>query len=133
MENNRTELLHQIARKYVNDGLGAGDFTAIPYHENVTLRAPLNPGGSELAISGRSTLEATWWKPLPDLIAGVDLIDSFVNKDLSGVTVEFHCHIANPACTLRIMDRFVIDEDGRITGQENFFDPRDVTSPGWKD
>jgi hypothetical protein len=30
------------------------------------------------------------------------------------------------------MDRFSIDESGEITAQENFFDPRDITHPGWQ-
>ncbi len=131
MQNDRTKKLHQIARSYVVDGLGAGNFDAIPYHESVSLRAPLNPGGSEVALNGRETLRSTWWKPLPDLVAGVELIDSFVNEDQSGVTVEFHCHIAQPSCTLRIIDRFEVDNDGKITSQENFFDPRNITNPGW--
>jgi hypothetical protein len=66
------------------------------------------------------------------LVGGVDLVDSYVNKDNTAVTVEFHCHIIQPACTLRIIDRFTINEDGEITEQENFFDPCDITNPGWR-
>jgi hypothetical protein len=46
--------------------------------------------------------------------------------------VEFLCHIRAPACTLRIIDRFKVDAMGLIVEQENFFDPRDVTHPGWQ-
>ncbi len=56
-------------------------------------------------------------------------MDTYVNRDLTAVAVEFLCHIRQPACTLRVVDRFTVDTAGRITGQENFFDPRDVTQP----
>jgi hypothetical protein len=38
----------------------------------------------------------------------------------------------NPPATWRVADRFTVDEDGRIVEQENHFDPRDVTNPGWQ-
>ncbi len=37
------------------------------------------------------------------------------------------------SCTLRVIDRLQVNDEGKITSQENFFDPRDVTNPGWKD
>ncbi len=129
----RSDALHEIARIYVEDGLGSGNFDAIPYHENISLRAPLNPGGSAKPITGREQLKETWWAPLPQLVAGTTYLDSYVNRDESAVTVEFYCDIAQPSCRLRIVDRFKVDDNGMITEQENFFDPRDVTNPGWKE
>ena len=84
-------------------------------------------------MTGRDNLKETWWAPLPDLVSRVEVIDSYVNEELSAVTVEFLCHIEAMSCTLRIIDRFRVNGDGQITSQENFFDPRDVTNPGWKD
>ena len=46
--------------------------------------------------------------------------------------VEFRCRIDAMSCTLRIIDRFTVNDAGEITSQENFFDPRDVTNPGWR-
>jgi len=128
----RSEKLHEIARDYVLKGLGKKNFNAIPYHEEVGLRAPLCPGGNENRLAGKKNLLEQWWAPLPNLLKGVDLIDTYVNKSETAVTVEFWCHIAEPSCTLRIIDRFTIDDDGLIREQENFFDPRDVTDPGWR-
>ena len=76
----------------------------------------------------------TWWAPLPSLIGPARLMDSCVNQDLTAVTVEvhleIHLEIPNLKCTLlRIIDRFTVDADGRITAQENFFDPSAVTNP----
>ncbi|MBX2820767.1 MAG: nuclear transport factor 2 family protein [Rhodothermaceae bacterium] len=129
----RAARLHAIARGYVTEGLGKKNFEAIPYSENVVLRAPIAPGGSTNPLSGRETVRATWWAPLPDLVDEVEVVDSYVNEALSAVTVEFYCTLSHPACTLRIVDRFIVNEDGEITGQENFFDPRDISHPGWRE
>ena len=129
----KTAMLHQLARNYVLKGLGAKNFDAIPYADKVILRAPLCPGGSSKPLAGKENLRSVWWAPLPSLIGNVKLIDSFVNEKNSVVSVEFHCEILNPACTLRVIDRFVVNEEGKITEQENFFDPRDVVQPGWND
>ena len=130
--NERAQQLHELGRNYVAS-LGGGDFDSIPYVETIKLRAPLCPGGSAISLIGRDNLKEKWWAPLPDLVSGVELIDSYVNEELSAVTVEFLCHIEAMSCTLRIIDRFRVNGDGQITSQENFFDPRDVTNPGWKD
>lgn len=129
---NKTDFLHQIARTYVLKGLGEKNFDAIPYSDDVTLSAPLCPGGSENPLTGIENLRQQWWTPLPSLLGGVDFIDSYVNNEKNAVSVEFRCHIINPACTLRIMDRFIINSEGKIISQENFFDPRDITNPGSK-
>jgi hypothetical protein len=33
---------------------------------------------------------------------------------------------------LRVADRFTVNCAGKIIEQENHFDPRDVTNPGWQ-
>ena len=125
-------MLHQLARDYVIKGLGAKNFDAIPYDDSIELRAPLCPGGSANPLKGKENLRTQWWAPLPSLIGKVDVIDSYVNEDNSSVAIEFHCQILNPSCTLRIFDRFMVNDEGKIIKQENFFDPRDVTQPGWR-
>ena len=125
----RSRLLHQVASNYVVNGLGGKNFDAIPYHKDVVLRAPLCPGGSNTPLKGKENLRSQWWAPLPSLLKGVDIIDSYVNSEETAVTVEFHCHILQPACTLRVIDRFIVNDEGEIIDQENFFDPRDVTNP----
>jgi len=124
------KMLHQIARGYVINGLGAKNFDAIPYDDNVVLRAPICPGGSETPLTGKENLRNVWWAPLPSLVGRVDVINSYVNEHSSTVAVEFHCEIINPSCTLRVVDRFIVNKEGKITEQENFFDPRAITNPG---
>ena len=132
MVTTKKEMLHSIARDYVTKGLGEKNFDAIPYADAVELRAPICSGGSEKALVGKDNLKNNWWAPLPTLVGKTKVIDSFVNNDSTAVTVEFHCEILNPACTLRIIDKFTINDEGNITAQENFFDPRDLTHPGSK-
>ncbi len=129
----RSAQLHALAREYVTEGLGKKNFDAIPYADDVTLRAPLLPGGSANPIAGRENLRTVWWAPLPGLLGDVEVLDTFVNQDLSAVTVEFLCGITDPQCTLRVVDRLKVNAEGKIVEQENFFDPRDVTNPGWQD
>ena len=129
----RRAQLHAIARDYVTEGLGKKNFDAIPYDDNISLRAPFCPGGVYVPLVGKENLRRTWWPPLPDLVGEVQIFDTFVNEDLTAVTVEFHCGIVDPSCTLRIVDRFKVNSGGKITEQENFFDPREVTNPGWQE
>ena len=128
----KTALLHDLARDYVIKGLGEKNFDAIPYDNDVVLRAPICPGGSENPLYGKENLRQQWWAPLPSLVDSVEVIDTFVNSGNTEVAVEFYCNIIDPACTLRIIDRFSINSEGKITQQENFFDPRDITNPGWR-
>lgn len=134
MENlskNRKELLHQIASDYVEEGLNKGRLENLPYHSDVEMRAPLLPGGSTVPIKGREQILAKLGKVLESL-EGSELVDTYVNKDLTAVTVEFYCNFREPKTKLRIMDRFRINEAGQITEQENFYDPRDISHPDWK-
>ena len=86
-----------------------------------------------MPLVGKEKLREVWWAPLPQLVGEVKVFDTFVNDDLTAVTVAFHCGIVEPQCTLRIVDRFKVNAGGKITEQENFFDPRDVTHPGWQE
>ncbi len=129
----RREQLHAIARAYATEGLGKKNFDAIPYDDNVTLRAPLCPGGMDIPLTGKEKLRNVWWTPLPLLIGNVNVLDTFVNDDLTAVTCEFTLEILPLDTTLRILDRFIVNDAGKIMEQSNYFDPRNVTNPGWQD
>jgi len=53
----KSQLLHQVVRDYVLKGLGGKNFDAIPYQKDVTLRAPICPGGSQIPLQGKETSE----------------------------------------------------------------------------
>jgi hypothetical protein len=127
VEQRRLERLHAIARGYVTEGLGKGNFDAIPYHEDVELRAPLCPGGSAVPLVGREVLRTNWWPPLRRLVEHVEVLDTFVDANLSAAAVEFRLTTSMPPCELRVLDRLAINPDGEIVAQSSFFDPRPLT------
>jgi hypothetical protein len=54
-------------------------------------------------------------------------LEFYFNEDLSGICVAALVEIAGSGVVLRVADRFLVDEEGRIVEQENHFDPRAVT------
>jgi hypothetical protein len=114
------------------DGLAKKDFSLIPYADNVTLRAPLCPGGVHQPLVGKEALRTVWWPPLPAALRDIRVIDHYINDSLTAIVVEAEVGIKGIANPLRVADRFTVNERGMIVEQENHFDPRDVTSPGWQ-
>ena len=114
-------------------GLAKKDFDLIPFAEDVTLRAPLAPGGVHNPIHGRDQVRSLWWEPHPGLLGAVRLERIYYDDDLTGAVGAAEIEVRlDPPVVLRVADRVVVDEAGRITEQENHFDPRDVTNPGWR-
>ncbi len=112
------------------------DFSAIPYAKDVTLRAPLAPGGVNQLLQGKVALHAQWWEPLQPALENVEivLLDTYLNESMTAIFAEalITINVLTPPVTLRVADRFTVNVAGEITEQENHFDPRDVTNPGWQ-
>jgi glyoxylase I family protein len=127
-EGSRRAKLHSAAEAYF-DGLARRDFDAIPYAEDLVLRAPLVPGGVANPLSGRATVRSVWWEPLATALDGVTVrvIDRYVNANATAICVAAEITLPVAKATLRVADRFKVDAAGRITEQENHFDPRAVT------
>ena len=126
----RRAQLKSVAEAYFS-ALERSDFSAIPYADKVTLRTPLTPGGVHKPLVGKAALEEIWWAPLKGAIGGVEVLDHYINDDASAICTQVLINIAGTDIVLRVVDRFAVDSEGRITEQENHFDPRDVTNPGW--
>lgn len=114
------------------DALNRKDFEAIPYEENVVFRAPIAPGGRHFPLIGRDALRSIWWPPLEPLLWEVRVVAHYYNDDLTAIVTEADIHTRNPRAALRVADRFTVNAAGLIVEQENHFDPRDVTTPGWR-
>jgi hypothetical protein len=131
----RREQLRAIAEGYF-EALRRRDFSLIPYDDNVTLRAPLTPGGVNQPLVGKEALRAQWWQPLVPALDGVQIQvrEHYLNASLTSIITEAEITItiADPSATLRVADRFTVNAAGQIVEQENHFDPRDVTNPGWQ-
>jgi hypothetical protein len=124
----RLNQLKEVAEAYF-DSLRNKNFGTIPYHENASLRAPLTPGGVNVPINGKEALYNQWWLPLEPALQGVTIkvLGHYIHENLEGIISEAEITLAAPDVTLRVADRFTVNENGKITGQENHFDPREVT------
>jgi hypothetical protein len=124
----RVRQLKQVAESYFNS-LRNGRFDTIPYEENAALRAPLTPGGVHVPLKGMEDIYQKWWQPLQPALDGVtvNVLGNYIHEDLSGIICEAEVTLKTPAVTLRVADRFTVNEVGKITEQENHFDPRAVT------
>ena len=131
----RKAQLRKIAEGYF-EALRKKTLAVIPYDENVTLRAPLTPGGVNRPLTGKRALHSQWWVPLEPALEGVEItiIDHYMNESLTAICTEAEITInaVSPPVTLRVADRFMVSAEGKIIAQENHFDPRDVTNPGWQ-
>ena len=126
----RRAKLRAAAEAYFS-GLERSDFGSIPFAENVTLRAPLAPGGVHKPLIGREEARQIWWAPIQGAIGRVEILEHYFNEDGTGICTAALVGLAGTDIVLRVADRFVVDEQGLIVEQENHFDPRDVTNPGY--
>ena len=131
----RKDQLRNIVDGYF-EALRQKDFFAIPYDDDVTLRAPLAAGGVNHPLEGKNTLHAQWWVGLEPALEGVEITveEYYLNESLTAICAEalITLNVLSPPVTLRVADRFTVNAEGKITEQENHFDPRDVTNPGWQ-
>ena len=123
------EQLKQVAETYFQ-ALRDRDFNAIPFSDDILFRAPLAPGGSGNPIKGKEDLFEKWWKPLEPALDGADIkiIDHYYNESLTEIVTKVEFYIAVMGATLRAVDRFVINKDGKIAEQENHFDASPMKS-----
>ncbi len=126
----RKEQLKKVTETYFNS-LKNKNFSAIPYDESVSLRAPFAPGGVNNPLKGKEAVKTQWWEPLEPALEGISIsvFDHYFNENLTGIITEAEITLANPAVTLRVADRFTINSDGKITEQENHFDASSLANP----
>lgn len=124
----RINQLKQIAETYF-ESLRNRTFDTIPFDENASLRAPLTPGGGDVPLKGKEAIRSDWWTPLEPALEGVtiNILGHYLHENLEGIITEAEVTLATPNVTLRVADRFTVNEKGKITEQENHFDPRPVT------
>jgi hypothetical protein len=127
----RRAQLRGVAEAYFG-ALAKKDFTAIPYDDKVVLRAPLAPGGVHNPLIGKEALHTVWWPPLVPALGDVHIIEHYINEQMTAIITEAEIHTVKPQAALRVADRFTVNAEGKIIEQENHFDPRDVTNPGWQ-
>ena len=118
----RRATLRGVVESYF-DGMHAHDLTAIPWHGEVRLHTPIGPGGPAEAIVGAEQVRA-FFDAIGPAIRSVHLHTVYFSDDLGSAAGHATIDMAEPACQLRVLDRFEVDDLGRIVEQENHFDPR---------
>jgi hypothetical protein len=104
-------------------GLAQKNFAGVPWADTVVFRGPLGPGGAETPIIGRDAVLAFFSAMGPNL-GEVRIVGHFLNEDHTAIMTKAEVGILQPACVLRVVDLFEVDAGGRITAQENHYDPR---------
>lgn len=131
----RKQQLRHAAEAYF-EGLRQKNFATIPFDDNASLRAPIAPGGVHHPLVGKNAVYEQWWLPLVPALEGVEItvLDHYFNESLTAICTEANItiNVVSPPAKLRVADRFTINAEGQITEQENHFDPRDITNPGWQ-
>ena len=119
----RKTQLKEVAETYFR-ALREKDFSAIPFSDDIVFRAPIAPGGAHNPIKGKQALFEKWWKPLEPALDGalINIVDHYFNEALTEVVTKVDFTISLLGVTLRAADRFIINDEGQITEQENHFD-----------
>jgi len=119
----RKERLKKTAEAYF-EALKNKNFSAIPFSDDIVLRTPLNPGGANIPLTGKQSVYEQWWLPLEPALEGVTIkiIDHYCNDSMTGIVTKAEITLAGPGITLSTADLFIINEEGKVTSQENHFD-----------
>ena len=70
-----------------------------------------------------------WFASLWPVLGETKVIEHYFNEDLSVIATRANVEVTKPPCVLRVTDRFMVNAEGRITQQENRYDPKGA-SPG---
>ena len=105
------------------EGLARKDFDSIPWADTIVFRGPLAPGGAEAPLLGRNSVLA-FFNALGPNLGEVRIVGHFLSLDLTSIVTKAEVGVLQLPCVLRIADVFEVDADGRITSQENHYDPR---------
>ena len=116
-----TKDLVAVAEAYFS-GLREKDMSRVPWHDRVVFRGPLAPGYPD-PIQGREAVES-WFAGLYPVLGEVRVIEHYINAAQTEIATRAEVTITSPKGMLRVLDRFVVDSNGRITEQENYYDPR---------
>lgn len=121
----RAELV-RVASAYFQ-GLAQKNLSSVPWADNASLRAPLNPnGGAAVPIVGKANILA-FLNPLLPNLGKIEVLRHYVEGNW--VCTRANVGLAgNPAAVLRVVDCFRV-EKGRIVEQENHYDPRPALPP----
>lgn len=118
----RRNELRAAANAYF-DALRTGDLARVPWHDDIILRTPIAPGGTDQPITGGENVRS-FFQAIAPAITTVTVIATYFTEDLTSIAARADIQLSTPPCILHVVDRFDVDDAGTITAQENHFDPR---------
>ena len=121
-ESGRRAQLIAISETYFT-AIAKQDMSAVPWDDNVVFRGPLAPGGSENPLLGISAVR-DWFASIYPVLGETKVIEHYFNEDLTVIATRADVGIINPPAVLRVVDRFTVSAEAKITEQENHYDPR---------
>ena len=102
-----------IVESYI-DGLGAGDFSRVPFSEDVAFKSPLTP-----EIRGQAAID--FLSGLFPIIRGTEVVQHIVE----GEYVATIFILRTPNGTTYVFDKFRI-VDGKLTEVNPYYDPSEL-------
>ena len=121
-ENARRAQLTAVAETYFK-ALADKDVSSVPWDDDIVFHSPLAPEGLDVPLQGKRAV-TEWFASLYPVLGEMKVIEHYFNEALTGVATRSDVGITNPKCTLRVVDRFTVNSEGKITAQENHYDPR---------
>ena len=97
----------------------------VPWHDDLVFRGPLAPD-YPAAIEGRGNV-LEWFSGVCPALGQVEVVEHLLSIELTSIATRANVHVGTGV--LRVIDRFVVDGDGRIVEQENHYDPRPALGP----
>ena len=64
-----------------------------------------------------------YFSGLYPVLGEVRVIEYYINSAQTEIAARAEVTITEPKGVLRVLDRFVVDSEGAITEQENYYDP----------
>ena len=126
-DRDRRMMLRAAVESYF-DALGAHDVTKVRWHEDITLTTPIAPDGPTRPLLGRAAVRA-FFTAIGPAIGAVRVGTLYFSEDLRSAAAHATIEMLEPPCSLSVVDRFDVDDDGLIVEQENHFDPRPCDRP----
>jgi hypothetical protein len=123
----RVNQLKAVANTYFA-ALTKRDVSPVPWADDIVLRSPLAPQGLDVPLTGRAAVVA-WFETLYPVLGEAKVIEHYFSEDLKTIATRADVAITSPPSVLRVVDRFTVDANGRITHQENHYDPRPAMAP----
>jgi hypothetical protein len=127
--NSRATQLRNIVRAYF-EALRSHSVSGLPYSDHIVLRSPLVPGDADQPLTGKKAV-MDWLASIVPYISRVEVGETYLNERLTAVIGAANIEVTIPfkPHTVQVAVEFTVNDEGWITRQIEYLDPRPVTQP----